>query len=155
MSFANYRTKDASGAAAINYSRVVNMLITNPIKEEFVFRGCIFYVLYRRGGRLIPSILVCNVLFGLFHMINFFGTAFSPFYVALQVHRSLIVTTSARPTPYRFFLECRSASFSACVSQSHTLCGRAYFSTSPTTCSPAFFLQTKRWSRCLLPSYLL
>ena len=48
MSFANYMATDGTDASYIKYSRVLGIMISDPLKEEFIFRGCIFYLLYRR-----------------------------------------------------------------------------------------------------------
>ncbi len=52
MSLSNYlvEKKVDSGEVVtiVGYYKMANVLFLNPIKEELIFRGCIFYILYQR-----------------------------------------------------------------------------------------------------------
>lgn len=91
MGFSNFLAPDASADPSgetpklVGYYNVFNLVFFDPIKEEIVFRGCLFYVLYHRSPKAIPCAVIANVLFGLFHLINLFNGRFSSVYVLLQV----------------------------------------------------------------------
>ncbi len=59
MGFSNFFAPDASAAEAhgaagegpklVGYYNIFNLIFFDPIKEEIIFRGCLFYVLYHRS----------------------------------------------------------------------------------------------------------
>jgi membrane protease YdiL (CAAX protease family) len=92
MSLDNFRSsvRDIPGSndqtlPTFNYSRMVSLVLFDPIKEEIVFRGCVFTVMITRTKSKRQSILLANFLFGLFHLINLIPGQFSFLYVTFQL----------------------------------------------------------------------
>lgn len=97
MGFSNFFAPDASAAEAhgagaagegpklVGYYNIFNLIFFDPIKEEIIFRGCLFYVLYHRSHKAGTCAVIANILFGLFHLINLFNGRFSSVYVLMQV----------------------------------------------------------------------
>jgi len=80
FSFANY-LEDSQ----LELYKVSNFLIFTPILEELVFRGILTYILATRIQHKGKCILFSNLIFGLFHLVNLFGSSYSFWYVLLQV----------------------------------------------------------------------
>jgi membrane protease YdiL (CAAX protease family) len=69
----------------IDYFKVFEFIMFIPLKEEIIFRGIIYYLLYNREPSPLYCAVVSNCCFGLFHLVNLFGSGFSTSYVLLQI----------------------------------------------------------------------
>eukprot|EP01083_Nonionella_stella_P140843 432797_1 len=70
----------------LNYARVFNMLILSPIKEEFVFRGLMFFSLQQTfGPSKRYSVFISSFLFGTIHFLNMSSSQYSQIYIGFQV----------------------------------------------------------------------
>lgn len=73
-----------------DHQQVSDMLILSPVREEILFRGIMFVVFFRRfGGGPLPNRIMAasggSFVFGAIHLLNLFGSKYSPSYIALQV----------------------------------------------------------------------
>ena len=88
-SFDNYNLNDSvdnNNHFEIDYVKGINMILLNPIKEEFLFRLTVVSILCYRMDSKINGVLFSSVLFGLLHCANFFSVKneYASSYVYLQ-----------------------------------------------------------------------
>jgi len=80
-----------SPSGHVDVSNIVGILIVSPLEEELLFHGFIFYILVRRTGQVVESAVMCNIFFGLFHLLNVIGSQYNSTYIFLQVFLGVLV----------------------------------------------------------------
>jgi len=75
---------------AVDWSSLFRLVVATPFLEELVFRGFLFSIIFKRTGFSMKGILLPNVLFGLFHLVNLASSRLSLIYILLQVRRSVV-----------------------------------------------------------------
>lgn len=83
-------TTAAQLTETIDWVQLLEIFALAPIREELLFRGILFVIIYRRIGGLSTdskkaTLLVCAAVFGMIHLLNFFGSRYPPPYISLQI----------------------------------------------------------------------
>ena len=110
----------------ISLLKVVDISFLAPLREEFAFRGVLFFTIYRRLGNdpayaLLASFLV-NTVFGALHLANLLGTQFSLAYISLQCGLGVLVGTFYS---VRFFV-CKSLFEIICMHIVNNVCASLF-----------------------------
>ena len=70
----------------LDWNSMFRLTLLTPLVEEYIFRGVLFSIVLGRTKRMNwISILIPNIIFGLFHLVNVPSTRFSIVYIFLQV----------------------------------------------------------------------
>jgi len=73
------------GTEKLNFHNILMILIVSPLEEELLFHGFIFYILVRRTKNIIWSVIISNLFFGGYHLLNLLSSVYPLSYILFQV----------------------------------------------------------------------
>jgi len=85
MSLDNYLQNTADSDKIVPYHWLAGILFMHPFFGRSALSWLLTYLFIWRKQSKFVSVVVPNILFGLFHLPNAFASRFSVFYVALQI----------------------------------------------------------------------